>query len=68
MLKKSKKEVLTEIRASATAELYRMSNANLSNLQFSMTDAIGAAIEAGFRTYIENQYTQDDFEKDLTLK
>lgn len=33
-----------------------------------VSKAIGQAVRAAFRTLLDNQYTDDDFEKDIGLK
>lgn len=73
-LKKSKEDVLNEIRSQAMNATYNSMNqsqklqVDTSPIMFMIQSAIAEAVAAGFRTLLENQYTDDDFERDLTLK
>ncbi len=75
MLKKSKDEVLKEINAAAMSATYSELSNNLGNLKvdtgsltYALQRAIASAVEAGFEVLLESRYTDDDFEKDITLK
>lgn len=74
MLKKTKQQVLDEIRMRATSSCYSTLvsyNPNISvdmtSFSYALQQAIGSAVAEGFRTLLENQYTDADFESDLTL-
>jgi hypothetical protein len=74
-LKKTKEEVLSEIYSRASgavsSELYSGSfrmDINTNSITDSIQRAVARAVQDGFRTLLENQYTDDDFEKDLQLK
>lgn len=71
--KKDKEEVLREIQARASGCIsYELQNinmqVNMGSVAYSFQNAIAKAVAEGFRVMIENQYTDDDFERDLTLK
>lgn len=71
--KKSKEEVLNEIQARAGAVVYSdFANMNMrvdtQSVAYVFQQAIAKAVAEGFRVILENQYTDDDFERDLTLK
>lgn len=76
MLKKPRHEVLNLIRANAQATVYSSLVNNLgyamkidhNSVANAMAQAIADAVESGFQTLLENQYTDADFERDLTLK
>ena len=75
-LKKPKEQVLSEIQARAAGSVSSHLRNNLgdslridtSSLTYILQNAIAMAVTEGFRTLLENQYTDDDFERDLTLK
>lgn len=72
-LKKDKEQVLSEIQARAAAVVYNdFQNMNLrvdtQSVAWTFQNAIAKAVAEGFRVVLENQYTDDDFERDLTLK
>jgi len=72
--KKPKEEVLREIRDRALNKTNAVSqnnatvSVNLASLTWNIQEAIASAVEEGFRTILENEYTDEDFERDLTLK
>ena len=72
-LKKDKEQVLAEIQARAASVIsYDLQNMNMkvdmNSVAWSFQNAIAKAVAEGFRVVLENQYTDDDFERDLTLK
>lgn len=77
-LKKNQWDVQAEIQSraqnAAQTILYQMTGTYGSNSSpaSSMVDmiskAIAAAVAEGFQVLIQNQYTDDDFERDLELK
>lgn len=73
-LKKSKAQVLEDIHRRAMDATYNSINQNqklqvdTGPIMYMIQNAIAAAVTAGFNSLLENQYTDDDFEKDLTLK
>lgn len=40
----------------------------MDQISNTLAQAIATAVAEGFRVMMENQYTDDDFEKDMTLK
>lgn len=76
ILKKDKELVLNEIRSRASGTISSHLQSNLgahmridtNSLAYTLQEAISMAITDSFRVLIENQYTDDDFEKDITLK
>lgn len=58
-------EIMTAAEAEAQYQSHLMQGLPISN---ALAQIIGAAVAAGIRKAIEVQYTQDDFEKDMTLK
>ncbi len=75
ILKKQKEEVLNTINANVHSIVYSQLSQLTYNQQVSMQalqqaiqNAISMGVEEGFRTLLENQYTDDDFERDITLK
>lgn len=74
VFKKSKEAVLDDIRNAASAAVYNelTYNFNLSfnknDMVFSLQIAMAKAVEEGFRSMLDNQYTDDDFENDITLR
>ena len=75
-LKKPKQEVLNQINANVSGIIYNHLSNNLGNsmridaggLTYTLQQAIAIAVTEGFRTLLENQYTDDDFENDMALK
>lgn len=66
---RDKDAAMAEIMIAAENEAQYWSNAMTNQpLNSALAQIIGAAVAAGIRKAIEVQYTQDDFEKDLTLK
>ena len=74
--KKSKNEVINEAWAAANSSLYSdfynlknglMNNSNNSNLD-QIQQAISQGIEAAIRSLVENTYTDQEFEEDLSLR
>lgn len=73
MLKKSKEEVLKEIQARAASSIYNdLSNMNMrvdtSSVTWTLQQAIAKAVTEGFRTLLDNQYTDEMFENDIGIK
>lgn len=84
MLKKSKKEVLDDIKNAAYSAAHQAGNVNLSvdqyqvqqafqnaiklNGQYGVQQAIADAVAAGFAKLIENTYFDAEFEQDIGLK
>ena len=77
MFKKSKHEVLDQIRGTVSSSIlyhldqyhvdssFRVNSGDLTNqIKF----AINKAINDAFETFIENIYTDNEFEKDLNLR
>jgi hypothetical protein len=66
--KKTKEDVLNELKWNAKAvisnQFYHQPDLSRENLAFVM--AMG--IEEAFRTLLDNQYTDEDFERDMNLK
>lgn len=60
--KKPKEQVLNDIKWNAFAIITR------GNVSSDVADTIANAIEEAFRTLLDNQYTDEDFEKDMNLK
>lgn len=84
MLKKTKQEVLDDIRNAAYAASSRANSVNIStntyplqqalqnlvqlNGQYEIQQAIAEAVTAGFAKLIENTYFEAEFEQDLGIK
>ncbi len=76
ILKKDKETVLSEINSRVDAAIHNdLQNAfgpglrlDTHSLIYTLKSAIASGVEEGFRVLLENRYTDDDFEKDLTLK
>ena len=76
MLKKPRREVLGLIRANAQGAVYSSLANNLgyamkidqNSVANAMAQAIADAIEIGFETLLDNHYSDEEFERDLTLK
>lgn len=76
--KKPKEEVLRQIKVNAGAAIsYSLQNnlgasmninLNTNSIAYAIEQAISEAVAEGFRTMLEAQYTEDDFERDMTLK
>lgn len=74
--KKSRQEVLDQIKANSSAAIYNHLNNSLGSsikvdagsMVYVLQEAISRAITAGFQTMLENEYSDEDFEKDITLK
>lgn len=66
--KKPKEDVLNELMwtAKATISNHLYNNPDLSRENLSMTIALG--IKSAFETLLTNEYTDDDFERDIQLK
>jgi hypothetical protein len=72
-LRKTKEEVLSEIYSrvsgSVSGQLYNLNLNNGSNgMQYVIQQAIATGVADAFRCLLDNQYTDDDFEKDMQLK
>lgn len=72
ILKKNKEEVLKEIQDRASASIssdlrYLNMSIDMNSVAWGLQNAIAKAVTEGFRTLLENQYTDDDFEKDIDL-
>jgi hypothetical protein len=80
MLKKTKKEVLDDIRNAAyaaasgannmnlTVDSYQLQSAIKLNGQYQIQQAIADAVTASFTKLIENTYFEAEFEQDIGLK
>lgn len=73
MFKKSKEDMLNEIQARASAVVYNdFANMNMrvdtQSVTWTFQQAIAKAVAEGFRVMLENQYTDEMFEKDIGLK
>jgi len=84
MLKKTKKEVLDDIKNAAYSAAYQAGQVNINidqyqlqqafqnsirlNNQFGVQQAIADAVAAGFAKLIENTYFDAEFEQDIGLK
>ena len=72
--KKSKEEALNDIRGRVHGRInYTLTRTmgqsiDMSPIIYNIQTAIADGIEEGFRALLDAQYTDDDFEKDLTLK
>lgn len=74
--KKSKLEVINEARNATKDSLYihfgnlksnLLNNSTIDNLDY-IRIAIEASIDAAIRNLVENTYTDQEFEEDLTLR
>lgn len=73
MLKKPRQEVLDEIQARAAAAVYNdFASMNMrvdtQSVTWTFQQAIAKAVTEGFRVLLENQYSDEMFEKDIGLK
>lgn len=74
--KVSRQELLDRIKSNSSAAIHNhlynsLGNSikvDTGNLGYTLQTAISEAVTAGFKTMLDNQYSDDDFEKDLTLK
>ena len=71
-LKKSREEVLEQIRVNASAmvssKLYNLNmRVDPNSFSYQLQDMIASSIAEGFRVLLDNQYTDEDFERDMTL-
>jgi hypothetical protein len=60
--KKPKEDVLNELKWNAFAIITR------GNVSTDVADTIAEGIKEAFRTLLESEYTDEDFEKDMNLK
>ena len=73
-LKKDKEQVFWEINARCqTAAKLSLDNAlgygqAMGPVSNAVSQAIAMAVAEGFKVLMENQYTDEDFERDLTLR
>lgn len=75
ILKKNQEELLNLIHSNVYSALYNDLNILSHNDRVSMNDlhyciqaAISTGVQEGFRTLLENQYTDEEFEQDIGLK
>jgi hypothetical protein len=81
MLKKSKEDILMDVQVRVGAKLNDLSNyrpnvyqdgsgfrVDFSGLNWAIQSAITNSTVEAISTLIDNQYTHDDFERDLQLK
>lgn len=73
--KKTRQEVINEIRGRVSCQAYNQLNSIQYNMKFDSNSIINAlnmalseAITEGFRVLLENEYTDEDFERDMNLK
>lgn len=75
MLKKTREEMLNQIQANVHAATYNnlakltwSSPVTMHDLQYAIQQAISDGVREGFKVFLDNQYSHEEFEQDIGLK